>query len=255
MHIRIAFIALTWLGIDAAVLAATPAEQYLSACASCHLPGVHGAPKVGDQAEWRQRLRTGRNAVYRNAVEGIPNTAMLPLGGAPLSAQEVRAIVDHMITATGLPAAVLAQADRYDRHGIRDRDFLRHDRDADGRLARAELAQDAVLLKAWARFDANRDGYLSEAEYVIAERTLAAERAANERDDRAIDAEVRTALKGLKGIDPQYAKAEVLNGIVTLKGIVSHATLALQAGDAIKRIAGIRRIDNRLVSGDQIGWD
>jgi len=33
------------------------------------------------------------------------------------------------------------------------------------------------------------------------------------------------------------------------------ALLALQAGDAIKRIAGIRRIDNRLVSGDQIGWD
>ncbi len=74
-------------------------------------------------------------------------------------------------------------------------------------------------------------------------------------EDAAIDATVRKALAGVKGIDFQYAGVEVRDGTVVLKGIVSHALLALQAGDAIKRIAGIRRIDNRLVSGDQIGWD
>ncbi len=255
MHICLVLITSILLGIPSAVFAATPAEQYLSACASCHLPGVHGAPKVGDQKEWTERLRTGRNAVYRNAFEGIPNTAMLPLGGAPLSVAEVRAIVDHMITATGLPATVLAQADRYDRHGIRDRDFLRHDRNADGRLAPAELEGDASLVRAWSRFDTNRDGYLNETEYLQAEKTLAAERAAITRDDSAIAVDVRRMLASIKGIDPQYAKTEVKDGTVTLKGIVSHAALALQAGDAIKRIAGIHHIDNRLVSGDQIGWD
>ena len=255
MHICLVLITAILLGIPTALFAATPAEQYLSACASCHLPGVHGAPKVGDHKEWTQRLRTGRNAVYRNAIEGVPNTAMLPLGGAPLSVAEVRAIVDHMITATGLPATVLAQADRYDRHGIRDRDFLRHDRNADGRLAPAELDGDASLVSAWSRFDTNRDGYLNETEYLQAEKTLAAERAAITRDDSAIAADVGRMLAGIKGIDPQYAKTEVKDGTVTLKGIVSHAALALQAGDVIKRIAGIRRIDNHLVSGDQIGWD
>ncbi len=235
--------------------AATPAQQYTAFCASCHLPGIHGAPRVGDTADWTRRLRGGFNLIYRNAIEGVPNTAMLPLGGASLSPAEVRAVVDYMIAASAPSAAALKDAARYDRFGVGDRDFIRQDTNHDGRLSRAELAHDPVLARNLARFDANRDGMLDEKEYLRAEDELTKERASMRADDTAIGAAVRKALAGIREFDPQYAGVEVRDGVVVLKGIVSHAAVALRAGDAIKRIAGIRRIDNRLVSGDQIGWD
>ncbi len=236
-------------------LAATPAQQYSSSCASCHLPGIHGAPRVGDTAEWERRLRGGFRLLYRNTIEGIPNTAMLPLGGASLSETEVRAVVDYMIAASAPSAAALKEAARYDRLGISNRDFIRFDINHDGRLSRGELAGDPALSRDLARFDTDRSGNLDEREYLQAEAVLEKERAAIRVEDAVIDAAVRKALAGVRGIDFQYAGVEVRDGTVVLKGIVSHALLALQAGDAIKRISGIRRIDNRLVSGDQIGWD
>lgn len=241
--------------LPALASAATPAEHYTSFCASCHLPGIHGAPKVGDTADWTRRLRGGFKLVYRNAIEGVPNTAMLPLGGASLSAAEVRAVAEYMIAASALPAAALKEAARYDRLGISDRDFIRQDLNYDGRLSRTELARDPVLERSLARFDVDRDGTLSEKEYLQAEAVLAKERAAVRVDDAAIETAVRKALAGIREIDPQYANVEVRNGVVVLKGIVSHALVALRAGDAVKRIPGIRHIENRLVSGDQIGWD
>ncbi len=241
--------------LPALASAATPAEHYTSFCASCHLPGIHGAPRVGDTADWTRRLRSGFNLVYRNAIEGVPNTAMLPLGGASLTAAEVRAVTEYMIAASALPAAALKEAARYDRLGISDRDFIRQDTNYDGRLSRAELTRDPVLERSLARFDADRDGTLSEKEYLQAEAVLAKERTAVRVDDAAIETSVRKALAGIREIDPQYANVEVRNGIVVLKGIVSHAVVALRAGDAVKRVPGIQRIDNRLVSGDQIGWD
>lgn len=232
-----------------------PAQQYTAFCASCHLPGIHGAPKVGDTAEWERRLRGGFKLLYRNTIEGIPNTAMLPLGGASLSETEVRAVVDYMIAASAPSAGALKEAARYDRLGISNRDFIRFDINHDGRLARGELAGDPVLSRDLARFDADRSGNLDEREYLRAEAVLEKERAAIKVEDAAIDAAVRKALAGVRGIDFQYASVDVRGGTVILRGIVSHALLALQAGDAIKRIPGIQRIDNRLVSGDQIGWD
>ena len=94
--------------------AASAAENYVTYCALCHLPGIHGAPKVGDREDWARRIRPGIGMVHRNAVEGMPNTAMLALGGAPLSPAEVRAIADYMVAAAGLPASALKDAARYD---------------------------------------------------------------------------------------------------------------------------------------------
>jgi len=238
-----------------AASAATPAENYMTYCALCHLPGIHGAPKVGDQADWTQRLRAGLAMIHRNAIEGMPNTAMLPLGSAPLPAAEVKAIVDHMLAATALPAAVLQEAARYDRLGITDRDFIRRDANYDGFLARDELAGDPVLLKSLARFDSNGDGRLSEAEYLKAEAALARERTAVTVDDSTLEIAVRDALAKVKGVDFQYTKVEIKAGVVAIIGIVGHANVAVHAYDAVKRIPGVKKIDNRLVSGDQIGWD
>jgi len=245
---------LLWLATPA--IAATPAEQYVALCATCHLPGIHGAPKVGDRDDWIRRLRPGLNTVYRNALEGIPNTAMLAKGGhAEQTDAAIRAMVDYMIAASAVPASALRDAARYDKLNIRDRDFIRRDADYDGLLTRDELAGDALLLARYTRFDADRDGRLNPQEYRNAETAIARELAAVAIDDAALEAAVRKSLSAIKGVDFQYVKIAVRSGAVVLTGIVGHADIAIRAGDALKRIPGIRKIDNRLVSGDQIGWD
>lgn len=40
-----------------------------------------------------------------------------------------------------------------------------------------------------------------------------------------------------------------------MTGMVGHAGMAIAAQDAVKRIPGIKSIQNQLVSGDQLGWD
>lgn len=240
----------------AASASATPETHYTRLCAICHLPGVHGAPKVGRQDDWIQRIRPGLNAVYRNAIEGIPNTAMLAKGGhTELSDAEVKAVVDYMIAATALPRSLLQDAARYDRLGITDRDFLRLDSSRDGYLSRNEVSADAVLLRNFQRFDSNRDGRLSESEYRTAEQVLERERAAATVGDADLEAAVRKALSSIKGIGFDYVKVEISSGALVMRGIVGHADVAINAYDAVKRIPGLKTISNRLVSGDQISWD
>lgn len=242
--------------LAAPATAASPAEQYMSLCATCHLPGIHGAPKTGDRDDWIRRLRPGLNTVYRNAIEGIPNTAMLARGGhAEQTDAAIRAMVDYMIAASAVPAAALQDAARYDKLNISDRDFIRRDANYDGFLSRSELAGDALLLARFGKSDADRDGRLNAAEYRAAETALARELAAIAVDDDALGATVRKALSGIKGVDFQYVKIAVRSGSVVLTGIVGHADIAIRAGDALKRIPGVKSSNNRLVSGDQIGWD
>lgn len=236
--------------------ATTPAEHYVKLCAMCHLPGAHGAPQVGDREDWAQRLRPGLNMVYRNSIQGIPNTAMMAKGGhTELSDAEVRAIVDYMVAASAVPARVLRDAARYDKLGLSDPDFIRRDVSRDGFLSRNKLAADPLLVRNFGRFDANKDGRLSETEYRNAETALEKERAAVTVDDAVLAAAVRKALAGIKGIDFEYVKIEVAAGALVMTGIVGHASVAIQAQDVVKRIAGVKTISNRLVSGDQISWD
>ena len=256
MDIRFPLLFALWALLVPAATAATTEELYVGRCAMCHLPGIAGAPKVGDQAEWAKRVRAGLSLLYRNGLEGMPNTAMMPKGGhADLSDEQFRAIVDMMLTAARLTPAVLDAAARYDRRRITNRDFIRLDANFDGMLSREELAADAVLLKSFARFDADGDGGLSVAEYESAEAALERERRAVTADDYTLVAAVYGALKGVKGVDPQYVKVEASGGVVVLTGIVDQAPDALRVQDAVKRIPGIQKLDNRLVSGHQIGWD
>ena len=231
-------------------------DLYKQHCAICHLPGIAGAPKVGEQADWSRRVRAGMSMVYRNTIEGIPNTAMMPNGGArEITAGELKTIVDYMIAAAKPSDETLAAAASYDRLSIANRDFVRHDANFDGFLTRDELTADAVLLESFARFDANADSRLSVGEYENAERVLEQERKAVRVDDRQIAAAVREVLGRVKGIDLTNTKIAVATGVVSIVGIVEEPLTAVQAHDGVKRIPGVQRIDNRLVSGHQIGWD
>ena len=112
-----------------------------------------------------------------------------------------------------------------------------------------------MLARDYARFDTNRDGRLSVSEYENAETTLERERMAVRVDDQALVAAVRAAIGKVKGVDIDNTKVEATNGVVAMIGIVEDAATATRAYDAVKRIPGIQKIDNRLVSGHQIGWD
>lgn len=253
MITRIAFLSAA-LAYPHAAPAASPGENYMRNCAVCHLPGIAGAPKVGDQPEWTRRLRAGMNMVYRNALQGMPNTAMMAKGGhSDLSDGDVKAIIDYMVSAASLDEKALDAAARYDRHGIVDPAFVRLDKNFDGALTREEL--DPTLAQNLKRFDTNRDGRLNEAEYRNAEATLERERAAVTVSDDALVKEVRSALARVAGVDLPNTKVESDQGVVAMVGIVEDAEVARQAFDLVKRIRGVRKIDNRLISGHQMGWD
>lgn len=139
--------------------AQSPGHAFARDCAVCHVPGITGAPKLGDKPDWTRRIRAGISMLYRNAIEGVPFTAMTAKGGhKDISDDEIRAIVDFMVAAAALDSTVLDAAARYEKLGIRDRDFIRLDADYDGFLSRQELAVDPALLAGLNRFDDNRDG-------------------------------------------------------------------------------------------------
>jgi cytochrome c5 len=72
------------------------AAEYSGKCAACHATGAAGAPKVGDKAAWKDRIASGKDALYKNAING--KGAMPPKGGhASLSDDAIQAIVDHMV--------------------------------------------------------------------------------------------------------------------------------------------------------------
>lgn len=77
-------------------------EVFKAVCHTCHVPGLLGAPKISDTAEWKKRLSSqGIKSLYEGAVNGIGN--MPPKGGkASLSVEEVHAAVDYILAKAGV---------------------------------------------------------------------------------------------------------------------------------------------------------
>lgn len=229
---------------------------YSENCAHCHTPGISDAPKLGDRQEWSKRIRPGLKLLYQAAIEGVPNTAMAAKGGhRELGDAEIRAIVDFMVAAAALPRSTLAAATRYDALGITDREFIRLDANFDGGLTPAEIRHDRALAGGFARFDRNRNGKLDIREYQALETQLDSERAAVTVDDAQLAATIRSALSALPGFPEKEVKIESASGAIVITGVVPHAVDARRAWLAVRRIAGIKKLDNRLVSGELLAWD
>jgi cytochrome c5 len=80
------------------VFAATAEETYKTSCSTCHDAGVANAPKLGDKAAWAPRIKQGKDALYKSALQGKPGTAMVAKGGfANLSDADVKGVVDFMM--------------------------------------------------------------------------------------------------------------------------------------------------------------
>lgn len=73
------------------------ATIYQSVCSACHSSGALGAPRAGDKAAWGPRIATGKEALYKSALNG--KNSMPPRGGAAdLSDAEVKSAVDHLVS-------------------------------------------------------------------------------------------------------------------------------------------------------------
>jgi cytochrome c5 len=87
--------------------AQSPADQatgervFKQVCHACHGMGVAGAPRLGDRAQWEDRVGQGPEKLYQRALKGFTGShgTMPPRGGkADLSDAEVRAGVDYMLS-------------------------------------------------------------------------------------------------------------------------------------------------------------
>ena len=74
---------------------------YNSGCLACHMPGVAGAPKLGDKDSRVARIAQGMEVMYENAINGFQGqTGMMPAKGGfvHLSDDDIKAAVDYMVT-------------------------------------------------------------------------------------------------------------------------------------------------------------
>ncbi|HOX66724.1 MAG TPA: c-type cytochrome [Burkholderiaceae bacterium] len=87
----------------------SPKSIYDSTCSACHGPGILGAPKFGDAAQWAPRAKAGIDALVKSAVAGTTK-GMPPKGGRmDLSDAQLRGVIEYMM-AGGAPAASTAKA-------------------------------------------------------------------------------------------------------------------------------------------------
>jgi cytochrome c5 len=81
-------------------LANSGESTYQKVCASCHTPGVAGAPKLGDQAKWAALIKEGQVQITAHGYVGI--RGMPAKGGKPdLSVSDFAASVVYMANQSG----------------------------------------------------------------------------------------------------------------------------------------------------------
>jgi cytochrome c5 len=73
-------------------------------CSSCHQPGLMGAPKIGDTADWQSRLKKSGSvaALLASTQHGKGN--MPARGGeSSLSDAELQSAIQYMLTRSSVP--------------------------------------------------------------------------------------------------------------------------------------------------------
>ena len=83
--------------VIAAVGGVSVEENYDKSCATCHIAGVAGAPKLGDAVSWEPRIAKGMDTLYNSVINGLPPA--MPAKGMCFSCSDddLRAIVDYMV--------------------------------------------------------------------------------------------------------------------------------------------------------------
>ena len=71
------------------------ATIYNSVCGACHNTGAAGAPKIDDKAAWAPRVAQGKDTLIKSLTGG--KGAMPPKGGATLSDDEIKGVIDYVL--------------------------------------------------------------------------------------------------------------------------------------------------------------
>lgn len=140
------------------------------------------------------------------------------------------------------PTAALAQSEGGPQSAPRA-DFIALDRSGDGRLSKVEALGNQEIYKRFASFDANKDGHLSEAEFVLAVED-------NQRRilrDSLITARVKAALLAERGIPSLQISVETYEGGVQLSGFVGQPDLVSRAGRVTASVSGVRTVHNNIL--------
>ena len=83
-----------------ASLANSGESIYQQVCASCHTPGVAGAPKLGDKAKWAALIKEGQVQITAHGYVGV--RGMPAKGGRPdLGINDFAASVVYMANQSG----------------------------------------------------------------------------------------------------------------------------------------------------------
>jgi cytochrome c5 len=77
----------------------TGEQVFQAQCTACHTSGAVGAPKLGDEAAWAPRIKTGYDALLNSALKGKGN--MTPQGGGDFSEYELGRAVVFMANKSG----------------------------------------------------------------------------------------------------------------------------------------------------------
>ena len=79
-------------------------DIWIPTCGQCHIPGLGGAPKIGDKAAWADRIAKGKPTLYDHAINGFSGPQMLvmpPKGGfTELTDEQVKLAVDFVVYAS-----------------------------------------------------------------------------------------------------------------------------------------------------------
>ena len=77
----------------------TGEQVFQAQCTACHTSGAVGAPKLGDEAAWAPRVKTGYDALIGSALKGKGN--MPPQGGGDSTDFEIGRAVVFMANKSG----------------------------------------------------------------------------------------------------------------------------------------------------------
>ncbi len=100
MYKQLFLLALLVVAVSSVYSSERGEKVYYQVCSTCHDQGAFGAPKLGDVAEWRNRIASGKSLLNIRAIEGYAGIKgfMPPKGGDPsLSDQDVRDAVKYMV--------------------------------------------------------------------------------------------------------------------------------------------------------------
>jgi cytochrome c5 len=92
------------LATGGAIALAVPTDGpalFDSVCKTCHEPGLVGAPKLTDKANWAARIAQGKATLYKHALEGFTGKAgSMPMKGGrtDLNDDLIKAGVDYMVS-------------------------------------------------------------------------------------------------------------------------------------------------------------